>query len=321
MKKALIIIAVIFFSILIIDRIASAKLAQMYENNFCKHSGGDLNYYLKFQNADTIFLGSSRVSTMINTDLIGKNVLNVASKGKYFYYNSSVIHLMEKYKKLPRKVLILNLEAEDIYIENKSDLIDNVFYLKYYYDKVGFIKDRIDSKSPFEKYKFLLSSYKFNGENFLLATNQLQSICDDTHDNYTPLYPTIYDSIKVLKGKKTQQKIKYTKFNDEFLKILQATNLVCRKNNLRLIIIYGPHYYYPQNFERASFRVKSFCKNNHIPYIDFNTNQFSQFRGIDSWVDIFHLNKKASLLYTKILNEELKKVDSSIKRNGNKKEL
>ena len=317
MKKALIKIAVIFFSILIIDRIASAKLIDGYENNFCKHSGGDLNYYLKFQKSDTIFLGSSRVSSMIIADSIGKNVMNVASKGKHFYYNSCVIHLMEKYKKLPRKVLILNLEAEDIYIENKSDLIDNVFYLKYYYDKVGFIKNRIDSKSPFEKYKFLLSSYKFNGEIFLLATNQLQSICDDTHENYTPLYPTIYDSVKVLKGKKIQQKIKYTKFNDEFLNILQATNLVCRKNNVRLIIIYGPHYYYPKNFEHASFRVKSFCENNHIPYIDFNTKEFTQFKTIDSWFDIVHLNKKASLLYTKILKEELKKVDFSIKRNGN----
>ena len=317
MKKALIKIAVIFLSILIIDRIASAKLIDGYENNFCKHSGGDLNYYLKFQKSDTIFLGSSRVSSMIIADSIGKNVMNVASKGKHFYYNSCVIHLMEKYKKLPRKVLILNLEAEDIYIENKSDLIDNVFYLKYYYDKVGFIKNRIDSKSPFEKYKFLLSSYKFNGENFLLATNKIQAICDDKHENYTPLYPTIYDSIKVLKGKKILQKIKYTKFNDEFLSILHATNLVCRENNVRLIIIYGPHYYFPQNFERASCYIKSFCENHHISYIDFNTKKFTQFRRINSWIDIFHLNNRAALLYTKLLKKELKKVDSSIKKNGN----
>lgn len=309
MKKIVIKISIIFLSILIIDRIVAFKLTKMYEDNYCKHSGGDLNYYLKFQDADTVFLGSSRVSTMIAADSIGKSVLNLASSGKHFYYNASVIHLMEKYNKLPKKVLILNLEAEDFYIENKASLIDNVFYLKYYYDKERFIKNSIDSKSSYEKYKFMLSSYKFNGENFLIVTNQFQNICDNEHENYTPLNPTMYDSLKVMSGMRVQEKVKLTVLNSECLNVLKKISLLCKKHNVKLVIVYGPHYYYPKKYQYASLFVKYFCKKNDISYLDFNTKNITQFKGLDSWYDIVHLNKKASMIYTKLIKGELRKLN------------
>ena len=308
MGKIWIKIALLLLSIFIIDTIISTKLSTMYENNFCANSGGNLNYYLKFQKADIVFVGSSRVKTMIVTDSIGESVLNVNANGQHFYYQASILHLMEQYHKLPRKMIVLNLEAEDIYGEKEEELINQVFYLKYYYDKNAFVKKIIDSKSSFEKYKFLMSSYKFNGENFLLFTNQFQHICDDSHINYALLKPTKFDSLKVVKAIKSRKNLKSRKLNPHFLEVLKSVDLLCKRNKIKLVLLYGPHYDYPKQYENASFIIKSFCKKNRIPYLDFNTKKITQFKNIQCWSDILHLNKDAAVVYSNLIKEELKKL-------------
>ena len=308
MRKRVILFLCFTLSIFIIDRGIAFKMDSLYQNNYCANSGGGLNYYLKFQKADTLFIGSSRVKTMIISDVIGKNVLNITANGKHFYYQASVIHLLEQYNKLPKKMIVLNLEAEDIYKECESELINEVFYLKYYYDKNAFVKNVIDSKSPFEKYKFLMSSYKFNGENFLLFTNQFQHICDDNHNSYQLLKPKKSDSSKVINAIKENNKLKSKEVNSHFFEILKSIDTLCKRDKIKLVILYGPHYVYLKRHESASLIMQGFCKKNRISYLDFNTKKTTQFKNIHCWSDILHLNKDAALVYTKLIEEELNKL-------------
>jgi hypothetical protein len=300
----------LLFCLFIVDFGIGRKLDHFYESNFCQNSGGALNYYFKFQKADTIFIGSSRVYSMIIPNIIGENVLNVADASKHLYYNTAVVSLMEKYNKLPKKMLVLNLEAEDVYKENKAKLIDDVFYLKYYYDKDQYIKSLINSKNYFEKFKFIMSSYRFNGENFLIITNKIQKICDNDFKSYYPIYKSSKDSLNVIKGIREYKKTYSDKINKDVFKAIKKIQTICKRHKLKFVILYGPHFYYPEFLKKASSFVEKFCIKNNIVYLDFNKEEYKQFNKINSWVDITHLNHQASIIYSKLIKTELKKIDN-----------
>lgn len=289
-----------------IDRLVAYKMTDLYEKNYCKHSGGSLNYYLKHRKYETVFVGSSRVKNSINPKLVGEDVSSVTHMGMHFLYHLSVVHLMEQYHKLPKKVLVFNLEAEDFYIESEERLMDDVFYLKYYYDKNQFIKSVIDSKSVFEKYKYLSASYKFNGENFLLLTNKIQCVCNTKRRIYYPLYASKTDSLNIMKHKEENTHFNFTELNPKMIERLGDLNAICKRNKLKLVVLYGPHFFEVKEYKKASDFIQEYCVKNKISYLNFNTDNIPEFRNIHLWKDNLHLNDAGAKLYSRLLKDSLK---------------
>ena len=114
-----------------IDRLLGLYLSTLYENNYYDHASGDVNKILKGKTSDTLIIGSSRVYTMIDPNIIGNNIQLVSKPAKHSYYNIAVVDLMAQYNKLPKKMLIFNIEVEDVYESVKPRLIEDVCYLKY----------------------------------------------------------------------------------------------------------------------------------------------------------------------------------------------
>jgi hypothetical protein len=312
MKKYFLNIAIFLLTVITCDYLISDYLDNVYNKNICSHSGGDLNYFLNNLNADTIVVGSSRVSQMINPKTIGKNIKNVTKVAKHFYYHYSVINLLNQKKRLPKKMLILNLELIDIYESLHERLIDDVFYLKYFYDKSKSVKNIIDSKSNFEKYKFFFKCYKFNGENFLVFKNKFQNICSIDTIGFSPLISNKNDSVRLLKSINTVKKElnNYTKYNyDVFNKIDEISSL-CKKKHIKFVLLNGPNIYFPKKYKQASLAMKEFCKKNRITYIDFSLKNLPVFKNKKNWYDQLHLNKEGAEIYSKFLKKEIKKIDN-----------
>jgi hypothetical protein len=297
-----------------IDRLLGLYLSTLYENNYYDHASGDVNKILKGKTSDTLIIGSSRVYTMIDPNIIGNNIQLVSKPAKHSYYNIAVVDLMAQYNKLPKKMLIFNIEVEDVYESVKPRLIEDVCYLKYYYYSNDFIRRIINQKSILEKFKYLFSSYRFNGENFTLVTNPFQNITYSNSNTFIPLDKTPNDSIRLRKGIEEMKSLQLTKINPDFFTKMNHLIEICTKNRIKLVILYGPNYLLPQKFNDARKIISNYCKTNDIEFLDFSSEKCKEFKTRDLWFDHIHLNRNGatqySLLLKKSLNNRLRKSDN-----------
>ncbi len=302
MRRRFYTILTILILIILIDQSIGFYMTKLYERNFCQHSGGDVNWYLKKGKSDVVFVGSSRVNTMIDNQLISKGSANVAKPSKHLYYNLAIIQLLQQYNKLPKSKLILNVELEDFILDNEKMLLDDVYYLKYYYHTNRFIHDKINDVSIYEPIKFLSKSYLFNGENFKLFTNQLQNICDDNINGYYPLSSTISiqkystDSSRYLLN--SNQKI-----NQNAFKELYRVRQICQSKKIKFYMLLGPTIKKAASTHLVLKRIIQFCSVNKIELLNFS--QSSKFKHFYYWADRNHLNKKGSEIYTEMIRKRI----------------
>ena len=259
----------IIILIILVDQSIGFYMTKLYERNFCQHSVGDINWYLKKGKSDVVFIGSSRVNTMIDNQLISKGSVNLSKPGKHLYYNLAIFHLLKQYNKLPQSKIILNIELEDFLIENEMRLVDDVYYLKYY---------------------------------FKLFTNQFQNICDEEINGYYPLNSTILNSKYAKESSKwllnSNEKINYMAFR-EIVYIQQ----ICKLKKIKLYILLGPRLNNISNENQLLKSVVHFCKKNEIELLNFS--QSDKFKQYSLWADRVHLNKKGSEIYTEMIRQRI----------------
>lgn len=302
MRRRFYTIFTILILIILIDQSIGFYMTKLYERNFCQHSGGDVNWYLKKGKSDVVFVGSSRVNTMIDNQLISKGSANVAKPSKHLYYNLAIIQLLQQYNKLPKSKLILNVELEDFILDNEKMLLDDVYYLKYYYHTNRFIHDKINDVSIYEPIKFLSRSYLFNGENFKLFTNQLQNICDEDINGYYPL------NSMISKQKFSNDSSEYLfnanqKMNQNAFRELFNVQQICQSKKLKLYILVGPTIQKATSDNLILKRMVQFCSKNKIELLNFS--QSSTFKHFYYWADHNHLNKKGSKIYTEMIRQRV----------------
>lgn len=287
-----------------------------FEKNTCEHAGGDLCAFLKSDEVyDTLIIGSSRVNTMINPNLLGKKVTNLSKPAKHFYYSVSVADLLYQYRRLPKKTLIVNIELEDVFIETEERLIEDVCYLKYYYGKNDFITSTINERGIFERLKFIFSSYRFNGENFKLLTNPLQDICDKSENGFFPLIKGKNDKKRLKQGLLEMKKLHYTAENPHFDQNIIHLKKLCDKARIQLIFIHGPNYFIPEYMQKGDLIMDRICKKNGISFINFSKLYDNEFHFEPLWYDHLHLNSDAANNYTLLVKEELKKLKKPATKN------
>ncbi len=307
MARSIKITVLTVITIFMVDRGIGTYLSAKYESNHCLHAGGDLNAYLKGKKYDIVFVGSSRVNTMINPELISKNAINVSKPSKHLYYHAAVIDLMDQYKKLPKQLLVLNIEVEDAFTNTESRLIADVSYLKYYYNSNSFIKKLINKTGPLERYKYMFDSFRFNGENFTVFTNPIQGICEYPEKGYYPLPKGKDNRSRLMEGMKDMESLPVSSFNPEIVPIIAHVKNICVKNNVKLIILYGPNYKLPGVFLKGSQIFEKICKEMDLEFINFSTEYSETFRDAEMWYDHIHLNSEGAIKYSLLLKDELKK--------------
>ncbi len=314
MKKLYKLTLVTILIVISTDQIMGLYMSSLYEKNYYDHANGDVNKLLKGNTADTVIIGSSRVYTMINPKIIGKNISLVSKPSKHSYYNIAIVDLMNQHKKMPKKMLIFNIEVEDVYESVKPKLINDVCYLKYYYYSNDFIRGIINQKASFEKFKYIFSSYRFNGENFTLVTNSFQNIHNTSSNVFTPLDKSPNDNERLRKGIEEMKALKLTELNPDFLIKMNHLIEICKKNSVKLVLLYGPNYFMPKKFKEARSIIAEFCLKNELEFLDFSNENQKRFKDKDLWFDHIHLNKIGAEKYSLLLKKEL---SALTKKSGN----
>ena len=285
----------------VVDRSLGYYLDRKYEVNTCDYMNGRFNAFIKHENVDTLFIGSSRVLHMIVPELLGSKTKNLAFQKKHIYHNIILIDLLKEKKKLPKKLLVLNFDLDDLYLESENDLLNQLNSLSYYYHKNDLAKKLIDRNGYQEKIKFLSEPYRYNGDGWKLISYPITGNCVTyREDGYFPLLPSQKDSIRLAQSLIEQEDLyKFDKINQAVVGVLDYLVELCKNENIDLKIINGPYYDLPSEFIKAGKYMKNYCDKKGVYFVDFNDCQIQGLEDITLWYDNMHLNDNGAKIYTK----------------------
>lgn len=298
-----IIYRIFLFLLLLIgsDQIIGSFLDYEYEKNNCYFSNGEINDFIQHKSCDTLIVGSSRVLHMIDPALLGPKTMNLAKQEKHNYYHTAIIDILASKRKLPNRLLILNLEVEDLFMEKENSLIAQVNSLKYYYSKNKTTKLFIDKQGVFERIKFLSRIYHHNSSGLSLLTNPIENVCPDfPYNGYIPLKPTLLDSVRLKRSLGEDLKpIKNQRTNQTIFENLLQIQKRCQDAGIDLIIVDAPYFKVHPAFKLASRTIQQFCNKNNLKFIDFKFEQIPGLEDSSCWYDNMHTNEKGSRIYTR----------------------
>ena len=306
-KKGIQRIVVLIAILLVLDRTVGYFLDVSYEKNTCDYSNGKLNKFLSLDPIDTLILGSSRVLHMVDPELIGAGVKNLAFQQKHIYHNAVVFSLISDAGKLPNEMLVLNFEMEDLYLQYEQELLDQLYSLKYYYSKNKLAEKLINRKGYQERIKFLSHIYKHNGDGWKLLAYPMTNLCPEvTSSGYVPLIPSIDDSVRLAKSLIDDFELRnYEIINQTTIDLLEYLISTCKQEGIRLKIINGPYYKYHPEFIKASGYMKRFCSEREIEFTDFNELIIPGLNDKNLWYDNMHLNDSGASIYSTFLKRNL----------------
>lgn len=305
MKALLVKILVFAIVIFCLDYGSGIYLDHAYKLNHKSYAQGHLNYYLDEVQCDTLFVGSSRMLHHVDTRVIGPGSFNLSHAGLHLGYQAGVLHILEAAKKLPSKVLVIDLEIGTIYANQESGLNTQIDYLRYFYPENDFIKEEINRKRPLEFLKYMTSTYRFNGNVAQLIFNPVQGVGRLPMDQgYHPLSKTMDQSLNLdfIDFKDEELEVK----DEEFIYYLKSIKALCERNGITLITISSPYYESTLKIEKSSKELSRITKDLGIPYFNYLNKEQLNLDNRAYWYDDAHLNNSGAQILTERLKADLK---------------
>jgi hypothetical protein len=282
----------------------------MYEANYSGPQDGTLNYYLKTQTSDTLLVGSSCVLHHLIPSYFGKNTFNLSCQTRYLGYQTAIIEILNQENKLPSNVLLFHIGPEDIHENNKAKIMEQIHGLRYYYDKNSFVKKEINETSKFEFLKYYVSSFRHNGRVIELINKTIYNENDYPHQKgFLPLKATGSNK-KRLAATARENEIDefYTPktVNSEALQFILRVQEICKKKNIKLIVMTSPYLNPPINIIRSSKYLEKFLHDNKIDYLNYLKKTDSSLLQSNLWYDNFHLNSEGAKVFSRIVKKDMK---------------
>jgi hypothetical protein len=209
--------------------------------------------------------------------------------------------------KTPRTILLSLWPRNYLQAGKKDQHPEDALFLRYYYDQSDHIRNEINDIAYFEKYKFLFSSYRFNG----MVTNTLKYYYLGLKQKDTGYYfkyqrPNLNDSINVASVMNLRHKnnrmaqLPLSSLNTPYLARLIDT---CKKHRNNLLCYYMPmlNEDEPLISKGVEF-MDSVLAEKNIPLLKFTKeNAAVLFNNPGYWVDGEHMNEKGGSIQSAML--------------------
>lgn len=254
---------------------------------------------------DIIILGSSTASHHYisqriedSTDL---TTYNCAMDGHFFVYQNALIHMM--LKRHQPKVLIWEIgehflsTPRDLEYQSMNDLYP------YYGDE--YVKELIDKKDRFQKYRMVSHLYRYNSTLFQAA----YLLTKPRHfvKGFVPLETSDVKSTIMVEDIDSIHNIIDPNKSEMFLETMKLLN----EKNVFLVITSSPRNYHNRTLNTTDYKqLLLLIEENHIPYI----NTFSLFTGDTTlFRDADHLNETGA---NKYMDEFIPKLEDLLRENN-----
>jgi hypothetical protein len=313
MKKIVIYIFSFIIIFTVLNYSIAASLSKLYNTNYEGQSGGKINDLVKnHKKVQILAIGDSRCAHHVVPDVLGPNNFNLSHNGMSLIFHTGLIDQIINNTDISVDTILLNLDIQElIYSHDKKDF--DIKQLKYFYGKNQWITNKINALNFKEKYKFLISIYKWNGKTPTLIANKGFKK-NHAKNGYSPTLPTKRDSMNVFwQWRKTNNnflKNKFFSINNKCLEYLSHVNSLCLKNDITLICFISPTYDQFEILPRQINKIVDPLTKKNIIVLDYS-NEFhnnKKLQEIWNWNDVFHLNEKGANILSKKIRYDLNKI-------------
>lgn len=284
------------------DRLIGYLLDKKHENHFSDEGDGRLMHYLKKENADTLLMGSSRMLHNADPKIFGPKTLNLSRISTHIGYHAAVIDLLEQYGKLPSKMIVLNIEPEDFALTSQRHE-ESILALRSFYNKNDFIRNEINRISVTERLKHLSSIYRHNGNFWAMMKGDNTGF---SSQGYIPLLPTQLDSIRIEESKGQEAITRRPEFyNHTAIRYLDHIRSICRKHNIRLVVVTAPYFETDKLFKTCSEVVAKVLEHRQVPYLNYLSESTPFLERRSYWHDNNHFNSAGAVVYSNDLKNRI----------------
>ncbi|WP_322934062.1 hypothetical protein VCM39_09995 [Bacteroides sp. CG01] len=261
----------------------------------------NITYAIEEQTNDVIVMGSSRAMHHYNPDIISDSLklscYNAGYDGQGILYHEAILNtILQRYTP---KIIILDVNNYELSINEAS--YDLLSILNPYVAKHPILKETVNQKGKFERYKFLSHIYPYNSLFARIIMGNLNFSTKDVSENgftaQTGIWEQPIDSITFLKNE-ILDKQKVHSLN-KFLK-------ECKKKGTSLYVIYSPTYRKEKNVSKSINYIKNTCKEYDIPFISYQNNP--NFTNNLLFHDFDHLNDKGAEYFSSDIVTYIKKI-------------
>lgn len=261
-------------------------------------------------NSDILIQGSSRAWVHFNpkiiTDSTGISCYNIGVDGHHFSMQNIRENILLKYNKKP-KLIIYSLETGTL--SKREDLYNINQFLPYVLKYKNDLKKPLLSFDGFDQFDFEVPLIRYYG-NFVVVGQLLSSL---RHNN------PMEGRERGFKGQKSswngdldRAKAKFAsmevKIDNETTKLFRQYLSNCKKNGIRVVLVYSPEYIEGQEFISNRSRIiklyQQLSREYEIPFIDFSNDEICLEK--QYFYNATHMNSKGADLFTEKLIKVMK---------------
>ncbi len=263
-------------------------------------------YSIDSTKADLLIFGSSRASHHYVPEVLEANLhmstYNTGRDGNYLLYNYAVIKAVtQRYS--PKMII---LDVNPIALFYRKDDYDRLSTLLPYYDSHPEIRNIVNRRSKYERFKLYSALYPYNSLSLsvLVGNLEISKKFYVSDKGYLPFYAKMNSiSTSTVKMKDNPEEI-YSDSIDTFkIAALKDIAEICLKKKIPLVFVFSP-VYTKSNNELANSKLNTILKAYNVRYIDYSED--STFVNHPQYFqDESHMNDDGARIFSKKLAEAL----------------
>lgn len=279
------------------------------------HAAGEFivwnDIYDKKINTDILIYGSSRAWVHINPQMIEDSLeysaYNLGMDGQTFPTQYFRHREYFKHNKNPEYIIY----SLDLYsLEREAGLYNIGQFLPYSLWHYDLYKCLQPYENKYNFYDFAIPLHRFIGNEVELELIEKQL---KNEINIPPLRHKGYAGMERqwntdLDEKKTKLKSIEVNFDKEVVKLFDDFLKECKQKNIKVILVYTPTYYkgkdFIKNYDEVFRFYEDLSRKYDLPFLNYSNLPLC--REKKYFYNYSHLNKQGSLLFTKVLIEDLK---------------
>jgi len=297
----------------LLDRGLGSVLARIDRQSFTGDKGGLLNYALE-QEPQILVLGSSRaqyhIMPSVLTKELGLTAYNAGLKGEDFLY-AVMLYDLWKRDHPPPKILVLTIEIESL-IPRETE-VNTAQIVAPYLDESPLVREILYSGSPFKRFEYLSSTYRFNGVLLSLAKHAFRRP-PPGYDGF-PVTSGALDPasetgvLNALDQDRTAAEMAHVPFSPQKLRYLHALAEETARDGTRFFLVHTPVF----RQDEAAHRVwvnklqAALAEMSGVQFVDLCTTTHPElFTRPELFLNLNHLNPAGAEILTALLAEEIK---------------
>ena len=290
-------IVIVLIVLIIADQVTGYLIRRLYYNMVAGE-----NYRTTFSvdstRADILVFGSSRASHHYVPEFFEKkfsmNFYNTGRDGNYVLSNyANFKAVMKRYSP---KIIIFDLNPNDL-VYRLSDYERLSAYLPYYTNHQE-LREIIELRSPFEKYKLLSATYPYNSQILRILFRNLSKTREDDNKGYMPLYI----KMKISNAKKYLQESAGT-IDLNKINALKDISETCIKNNITLFIVCSP-IFSDSKIRFTSTIIEDITRHKLCTYFDYSSDS-TFVNHPEYFMDNVHLNDDGAKIFSNIISSKM----------------